>query len=371
MSDYNGWGNRATWNVSLWLNNDEGTYQDLARLTRRAINVEDLAQEIENYCRALWENGQTPDGDPLNEADFTEIASGEWADNRSDDDPETGEPKKAPEQFCTETPLAWESAQDAVTRLESEARTPITKVMLDHVSRANDSRTESARTSERSAELAANFREQDNGGWATKPAQITLPEFILRHGIRFECRRVESRPDGLMSNPPDAIVQFYVSESKHPMRHFKCRITVDTNGQRIRQARNIANAAYQVNRKHGMLHKTAKQESSVFVEDDGSKRRSFSFYFSQGSAHTQDPTLADVLDCLASDASGYENAKPRNHSERPDSAAFLNWASDYGYDPDSRKAEKTFRAIKRQSEQLKRTIGQAAYEELLYNVERL
>lgn len=203
---------------------------------------------------------------------------------------------------------------------------------------------------------------------------ITIEQFILKHGIKFECQRVESRPDGLMSNPPDAIVQFYASESKHPIRHFKCRITVDTNEQRIRQARNIANAAYQVNRKHGMPHKTAKQESSVFVEDDGSKRRSFSFYFSQGSTHTQDPTLADVLDCLASDASGYENAIV--DAKQKQSWGFLrltfeSWASEYGYDTDSRKAEKTFRAIKRQAEQLKRTIDVEAYEELLYNVERL
>ena len=30
-------------------------------------------------------------------------------------------------------------------------------------------------------------------------------------------------------------------------------------------------------------------------------------YFSQGSAHKKPPTLAEVLDCLASDASGVDN----------------------------------------------------------------
>jgi hypothetical protein len=140
---------------------------------------------------------------------------------------------------------------------------------------------------------------------------ITLDQFIAKHELLFSCRRVDSRADGMMDSPA--------------MRHFRCSISNPGVG-------------------------------------------SFGLYFSQGSAHTENPTLADVLDCLASDASGYEHTAGMNRGKL---AMFCAWCDEYGYDTDSRKAEKTFRAIKRQAEQLKRTLGQAACEELLWNTKRL
>jgi hypothetical protein len=126
---YNGWSNRATWNVSLWLNNDEGLYNELRELARRAKDVDDLETKIEELCRAVWPKGTTPDNDSLDDADFSEIASGEWETYRADD--EEPEPDKP-------TPL------DA---------------------------------------------------------------FIKKHNLKFECHRVDSRPDGFMEDS---------------MRHFRC-----------------------------------------------------------------------------------------------------------------------------------------------------
>lgn len=162
----------------------------------------------------------------------------------------------------------------------------------------------------------------------TEPEADSLEAFITKHNLKFECHRVDTRPDGLgMMLDADR------------MRHFKCRIFA-----RIRT---------------------------------GEHKKSMGLYFSQGPAITEDPTLADVLDCLASDASGYENAQLRPPSGHvPEGkpytdATFARWAEEYGYEADSRKAEKTFKAIKRQSEQLRRTIGQDAYSELLWDTERL
>lgn len=82
-------------------------------------------------------------------------------------------------------------------------------------------------------------------------------------------------------------------------------------------------------------------------------------FFSQGSAHTKPPTLADVLDCLASDACSVDNA--RNFAE---------WAGEMGYNEDSRKAEKTYRTCCEQRDALKALLG-ASYDALLYQTERL
>ena len=88
-------------------------------------------------------------------------------------------------------------------------------------------------------------------------------------------------------------------------------------------------------------------------------RRSMTLHFSMGMAHTREPEVADVLDCLASDSASFENAR-----------SFEDWCSDYGYDTDSRKAERTYRAIQRQAGKLQRVLGEDAYQALLWNTER-
>jgi hypothetical protein len=75
-------------------------------------------------------------------------------------------------------------------------------------------------------------------------------------------------------------------------------------------------------------------------------------YFSQGSAHTAFPTAPKVMACLASDARGTEEV------------AFEEWASDFGYDTDSRKAEATFHACQEAAQDLRRFLGKR-YAELL------
>lgn len=81
--------------------------------------------------------------------------------------------------------------------------------------------------------------------------------------------------------------------------------------------------------------------------------------FSMGPAHHgKAPEAQDVLQCLASDASGADQS-------------FSSWCSDLGYDEDSRKAFRTYRVIERQTAKLRAFLGAEAFEQILYGVEPL
>jgi hypothetical protein len=92
------------------------------------------------------------------------------------------------------------------------------------------------------------------------------------------------------------------------------------------------------------------------------RSRQMTIPFSQGPAISRKPEAADVLDCLASDAAEFENAR-----------SFEEWASEYGYDEDSRKAEKVYNAVERQTNLLRRFLSgtPGAFEDLLWRTERL
>lgn len=135
---------------------------------------------------------------------------------------------------------------------------------------------------------------------------ISVQDFIKEHQLTMSAQRVESRPDSFMTDKG--------------MRHWLCII---------------------------------KQEGKGNPE-------LMTLFFSQGSAHTKAPNLAEVLDCMASDASSVENSRD-----------FEEWCSEIGYDTDSRKAEATYNECKAQARHLERVIGRSALRQLVEEVERL
>ena len=68
-----------------------------------------------------------------------------------------------------------------------------------------------------------------------------------------------------------------------------------------------------------------------------------------GSAHAW-PSTSDVVNCLISDCSMLAS-----YGDNPPS--FEEWAADYGYDSESRSAEKTYRDVIAQGERVRRLLG--------------
>jgi hypothetical protein len=87
--------------------------------------------------------------------------------------------------------------------------------------------------------------------------------------------------------------------------------------------------------------------------------RRMTITFSMGSGHHgKEPEINDVLYCLASDANTVENAR-----------SFEDWCGDLGFDTDSRRAEKLWKASEKEAAKLEGLLGRELYEDLLWNCE--
>jgi hypothetical protein len=87
-------------------------------------------------------------------------------------------------------------------------------------------------------------------------------------------------------------------------------------------------------------------------------KRRMTVVFSMGAGHGgAEPKVCEVLDCLASDANGADEM-------------FESWCGRYGYDTDSRSAERTYKAVRQSAAKLRRFLGADGLSALL-NCERL
>ena len=71
MATYNGHRSWNAWNVSLWLNNDEGLYNDMLRYLRRYRTKDKAATAMARD----YEGMKTPDGAVFNKTAIREAMS--------------------------------------------------------------------------------------------------------------------------------------------------------------------------------------------------------------------------------------------------------------------------------------------------------
>jgi hypothetical protein len=94
---YNGWKNYETWNVALWLDNDQGTQEEMTDLAyRHRDEPSDLAKAIKDFVDEIQ-----PDlgasmfadllGAALDEVDYHEIAEHYLADLEEEEPAESEE----------------------------------------------------------------------------------------------------------------------------------------------------------------------------------------------------------------------------------------------------------------------------------------
>ena len=93
MADYNGWSNYETWNVALWLDNEQGSYDEARDMARRARSEHDLAGQLKD-----WVHEMAPDlgasmfadllGAALSEVDWYEIAEHYYEETHQDEEEE-------------------------------------------------------------------------------------------------------------------------------------------------------------------------------------------------------------------------------------------------------------------------------------------
>jgi len=133
-----------------------------------------------------------------------------------------------------------------------------------------------------------------------RPGPRTMADQLKEYGLKVSVEREPSRPDGFADGMT---------------RHFRCIVT--RKGSRAR----------------------------------------YLCHFSQGDAHTEDPTPEDVIGALVSDAYGIRDG-------------FEGWARELGYDTDSREAERVFKACEKTAAGLRRLLSDAEVEALTYETER-
>ena len=90
---YNGWKNYETWNVALWIDNEEGSYHERRDMARSARSVGEYARMLQDWVEEMAPDlGASMFSDLLNaalsEVDWDEIAEAWYAEEHEEEEAE-------------------------------------------------------------------------------------------------------------------------------------------------------------------------------------------------------------------------------------------------------------------------------------------
>lgn len=185
-------------------------------------------------------------------------------------------------------------------------------------------------------------------------AQKTLTDFIVEHGITMDARPAAGNPN----TEPD--------EWSKGASHWLCVLSRSGQTMPVPFSQGAGHRRWNaddVRAYRGTYTKDEIAKLSPVLGSRGLGGAPVSIALRELREECSEPSppeTASVLDCLASDAASYDNARD-----------FEDWCADFGMDTDSRKAARTYRVCGEQAKALRHFLGNLAYQELLFNTERL
>ncbi len=181
--------------------------------------------------------------------------------------------------------------------------------------------------------------------------RATVAQQIEKYKITMIAQRIEVRPDD-NGNWSEGATHFLVTLEREgrKLTTFYSMGSAHLDHYVLERARKAGE--YKWEQVKGDIDRAFRGANSVFHE--GIRNRFRSTY---GKGFT--PDIVGVVDSLILDAAGVENV-----------GGFEEWASEYGYDTDSRKAEEGFKACGKIRDDLRKMMGsRAAFEDLINNTE--
>lgn len=179
----------------------------------------------------------------------------------------------------------------------------------------------------------------------------SMADFLDAHAITMDLQEVPENPS--MENSRDTMINYFVilkHEDRMMTLYFSTGLGWVEKRCRVPKVQERSGYTWQ---SASMVSYDKKHKCFIRTEWGGKRHNADDGNGQFSNFRIKKPTVADVLDCLASDASGADQG-------------FEDWAGDLGYDTDSRKAEETYKTIQRQTKELRKLIGGAAFDALLY-----